>query len=157
MRECAYPTCNELIPIDRRYCDRHKSYEEQRTRDSNKIYNKHHRDKKRNAFYQSTRWEQVRNAVVNRDCYTCQVCGNAIDDRKIVDHIVPLRIDGSKSLDTSNLWTLCSRCHNRKTMLENQILHSNNGINKIKHLTKARWIEYIKEFDQTPKRSRING
>lgn len=146
VHECAYRTCNELIPTDKRYCDRHKQYEQEQVKDRNKRYNKMYRDKQRNAFYQSKQWQRVRNYVINRDCYTCQVCGSAVTDRKIVDHIIPLRVDKTRALDTSNLWSLCDRCHNRKTIKEEQILHSANGLNKLKHISKERWKIYIQEF-----------
>lgn len=148
VRECSYPTCNELIATDKRYCSKHTQYEEKRTRERNKTYNERFRNRERNSFYQSKQWQRVRNYVINRDCYICQCCGSAVSDKKIVDHITPLRVDKSKALNTSNLWSLCDRCHNRKTTLEEQILHSLNGMNKIKHLSKDRWIKYIKEFDK---------
>lgn len=148
MRECNYPTCHELIAPDKRYCDKHKEYEQSQSKQRNKRYNAMYRDKERNTFYQSKQWQKVRNYVINRDYYMCQCCGSAVNDKKIVDHIVPLRIDKTKALSTDNLWSLCDKCHNRKTILEEQILHSSNGVNKIKHLSKNRWIQYIKEFDK---------
>ncbi|KRM52350.1 HNH endonuclease [Ligilactobacillus araffinosus] len=152
-RECKKPTCNELVQFPERYCPKHKLENEQQREQERKeksykkmkLYNQHNRNKEANSFYQSKQWKQTRNYVINRDNYTCQVCGEVITDRKIIDHIIPLRIDKDKQLDESNLWTLCYRCHSIKTNIEEQIINSPNGINKIKHVSKDNWKKYIKE------------
>ena len=152
-RECSKPTCNELIQYPERYCPKHKLEQEQqreqerkeKSYQKNKLYNQHNRNKEANSFYQSKQWKQTRNYIINRDNYICQVCGEPINNRKIIDHITPRRIDKSKELDENNLWTLCYRCHKLKTDIEEQIINSPNGINKIKHISKDNWIKYIKE------------
>lgn len=155
-RECKKTTCHELIQMPEWYCDQHKleaaeKREErqlERSKKRQRIYNQHNRDKEANSFYQSHQWKRTRNYVINRDNYMCQVCGEPVNDRKIIDHIVPRRIDKNLELNTDNLWTLCYQCHRVKTLKEEQIINSPNGINKIKHLSKDRWIKYIKEFDK---------
>lgn len=150
-RECSKPTCTELIQYPNKYCVKHKlENEQQREKERKeksyqkmKLYNQHNRE--RNDFYQSKQWKQTRNYIINRDNYICQVCGEVITDRKIIDHIIPLRCNVDKQLDENNLWTLCYRCHKLKTNLEEQIINSPNGINKIKHISKDNWIKYIKE------------
>lgn len=150
-RECSKPTCNELVQYPERYCPKHKLEQEQQREQERKeksykkmkLYNQHNRE--RNDFYQSKQWKQTRNYIINRDNYTCQVCGEVITDRKIIDHIIPLRINVDTQLDENNLWTLCYRCHSIKTNIEEQIINSPNGINKIKHISKDNWIKYIKE------------
>lgn len=136
-----------------KYCDKHRAeIEEQRIEDNKakqqqryKLYNQHNRDKQANAFYQSKEWKATRNYVINRDNYMCCVCGEPLSNTKIIDHITPLRIDSSKRLDTSNLWCLCYSCHNIKTAIEEQIINSPNGKNKIKHISRDRYKKYIEE------------
>ena len=38
----------------------------------------------------------------------------------LVDHIVPIREDWSKRLDSTNLQSLCYRCHREKTRKDHQ-------------------------------------
>lgn len=155
-RECTKPTCHELVQYPSKWCDKHQieinnkraEYRAEQSSKRQALYNRHNRSKEANSFYHTKQWQQTRNYVINRDHYICQVCGEPVNDRKIIDHIVPRRIDKSLELNTDNLWTLCYRCHRIKTLKEEQIINSPNGINKIKHLSKDRWIKYIKEFKQ---------
>jgi len=58
-------------------------------------------------------WPGVRNKVLKRDNYTCQVCGFKGDiwgSNLEVHHIVPVH-RGGKCLDPENLITLCRECH----------------------------------------------
>lgn len=151
--ECIHPTCHELVQYPDKYCANHRQIASEKRAERiksqsfkrNKMYNQHNRDAGANAFYQSKEWRSTRNYVINRDHYTCQVCNELVENRKIIDHIIPLRIDSSFALNADNLWTLCYRCHTIKTKIEEQIINSPNGKNKIKHLTKERWIKYIRE------------
>lgn len=108
-------------------------------------YNHTTRDPEANAFYHSTQWQHIRNCVYSRNMGMCQVCGNAVTDRKIVDHIHPLKVAPNEKLDKDNLWTLCYRCHNIKTQLEESIKSQPNGDNKLKHIGKQWWVKAIKE------------
>lgn len=153
-RECSKPTCNQLVPYPEHYCPKHKLENEQKKEQErkeksykkNKLYNQHNRNKEANRFYQSKEWHSIREYVINRDNYMCQVCGEPINNRKIIDHIIPRRTCKNKQLDESNLWTLCYRCHKVKTNIEEQIINSPNGINKIKHISKDYWKKYIREI-----------
>jgi hypothetical protein len=69
--------------------------------------------------------QKLRLKVLDRDRYTCQLCGHQVGDvyddgekvRLEVDHIVPLK-QGGKTLE-ENLWTLCSRCNaGKKSLLD---------------------------------------
>lgn len=108
-------------------------------------YNATTRDPQANVFYHSTQWSHMRDYIYSRDLATCQVCGQALDDRKIVDHVHPLKISLDEKLDKDNLWTLCYRCHNLKTQLEANIKASPNGNNKLAHISKDWWQKAIKE------------
>lgn len=55
-------------------------------------------------------WEQKRAAVLERDDYTCQGCGQNGGELH-VHHICPLGAGGSNAL--SNLLTLCDGCHGK--------------------------------------------
>ena len=66
---------------------------------------------------------KLRQKVLERDRYACQLCGSKANEqngdgesvRLEVDHIVPLKQDG-KTVE-ENLWTLCSRCNAGKKSL----------------------------------------
>lgn len=55
-------------------------------------------------------WQIVRCAVLDRDNYRCKKCGRP---GREVDHIKPKKLGGTD--DLSNLQTLCSNCHTKKT------------------------------------------
>lgn len=52
------------------------------------------------------RWQAIRRRVMERDGWTCQLCGAPADE---VDHVVPWSMGGTDDLD--NLRALCRRCH----------------------------------------------
>lgn len=66
---------------------------------------------------------KLRTKILERDNYTCQLCGctnknNRSGKQKVileVDHIKPLTL-GGKTVE-KNLWTLCSRCNAGKKSL----------------------------------------
>lgn len=57
----------------------------------------------------------LREQIMKRDNYTCQICGKYMPDRVglQIDHIIPVSA-GGKSVP-SNLQVLCSRCNGRKS------------------------------------------
>ena len=68
---------------------------------------------------------KLRQKVLERDQYTCQLCGHKAnkeyaDGESVkleVDHILPLK-QGGKTVE-ENLWTLCSRCNaGKKSLLD---------------------------------------
>jgi len=58
---------------------------------------------------------KIRERILLRDRYTCQVCGRVGTDLE-VDHVVPLAIGGNNS--DSNLQVLCPSCHLVKSEAE---------------------------------------
>ena len=66
---------------------------------------------------------KLRIKILERDSYTCQLCGATKKDKHTdgakvkleVDHIKPLTLGGKTTED--NLWTLCSRCNAGKKSL----------------------------------------
>ncbi|WP_072533287.1 HNH endonuclease [Lactiplantibacillus plantarum] len=165
MKHCNWGGCNKVVPKDQSFCDKHEAMNEQRKadykaslnhqsqkdtgkqvrKDHQAYYNHVRRDPEANTFYHTKQWQNVRDYVYSRDMATCQVCGNAVADRKIVDHIHPLKVSNEERLSQDNLWTLCYRCHNIKTQLEESIKSRPNGNNKLKHITRDWWIKAIKE------------
>lgn len=164
LHRCNERGCRELIPLGWRYCTKHYT---QRVDDYHKRQEQHDNDPQYQAmverhsqhnqqqydqtvrhgdheeqtqFYHSPQWQTVRDYVYARDMATCQVCGNVVTDRKIVDHIHPLRLKPDEKLVTANLWVLCYRCHSIKTKLEQQM-----NANMLKHLSRNDWTKYIKE------------
>ena len=78
--------------------------------------------KEKSKEYNTVRWRRFRQAVLQRDKYLCQEClrkgiHTPVGDKRwdhAVDHIKEVR-DGGKFYDMSNVETLCSTCHNRKS------------------------------------------
>lgn len=54
-------------------------------------------------------------STLQRDDYTCQICG--LKDKEVmdVDHKIPKALRPDLEKDIENLWTLCANCHRRKT------------------------------------------
>lgn len=77
-------------------------------------------------FYHSLEWQAVRQQVLDRDHYLCQVCKRAgrITPATTVHHIVPVRADYSRRLDPSNLETICKACHNAEHNERGKSLHA---------------------------------
>lgn len=77
-------------------------------------------------------WRRIRLVVLHRDNYRCRHCGAA--GRLQVDHIKPLHLRGAQ-FDLNNLQSLCVRCHNQKTLLENP---------KAQVKGRREWLQYLK-------------
>lgn len=163
VHECGEPLCHQIVPVGERYCAKHKAMHEQIWRAKKddyrrsklaqaikaqqaKQYDQTERDPIAKEFYRTKSWRAIRDAVYARDGATCQVCGNVVQDRKIVDHIVPRRLcSPEQALDSSNLWTLCYKCHYRKTKLEKLISAKPNGDNILRHLDRQWWTKVLRE------------
>lgn len=156
--------CHQIVPVGERYCAKHKAMHEQEWQAKKadyrrsklamaikskqaKQYDQTERDPEATAFYHSKAWRSTRSAAFAHDGATCQVCGNVVTDRKIVDHIVPRRLLHSQqeALDSRNLWVLCYRCHFRKTKLEQLISQKPNGDTKLRHLDRQWWTKVLRE------------
>lgn len=165
LKHCNWRSCQRLIPMGADFCDEHKqadlarkqNYIKQRDKVKSTTkgrqlaashmahYNATTRDPEANTFYHSVQWQHMRDYVYSRDMGMCQVCGNAVTNRKIVDHIHPLKVAPNEKLDKDNLWTLCYRCHNIKTQLEESIKEQSNGNSKLAHISMQWWVKAIKE------------
>ncbi len=62
-------------------------------------------------------WRKTRTLALKRDKYLCQHClaAGLLTLANEVDHITPLAKQGAR-LDVTNLQSLCSSCHRKKTV-----------------------------------------
>jgi len=74
-----------------------------------------------------------REQVFKRDNWTCQECGKRWNLNG--HHIIPVRIDKKRILDTSNGVTLCEKCHEKTYMKELQ--YSTRYFSLVKNTAKA--------------------
>lgn len=81
--------------------------------------------KSNDGFYHSKEWQAVRQHVLDRDGYICQVCkrGGRITPATTVHHIKPVRVDSKMALSLENLETICKACHNAEHTERAQSLH----------------------------------
>src|SRR5574343_329713 len=71
-------------------------------------------------FTNSYQWRKVREQVLKRDNYLCQIRGPKCTlDATVVDHIVPTD-DGGPMLDPDNLRAACSWCNNWRAVKQKQ-------------------------------------
>lgn len=142
--------------MNKRYCPEHerehraqyKAKYGQNKAQHNKQYDSTKRSQSRNTLYQSKTWRKVRDLTVKRQNNTCFVCGNVWQDRKIVDHMIPLRVDSSQAnaLGRDNLNVMCYKDHAIKSKLEDIILSRDDGIDMIKAMSKDDWIKLIGKY-----------
>ena len=111
--QCTYPNCPELTYIGSR-CNKHRV-----VRDSAKDtqYRKREDRAELTKFYQSLQWRKLRQYHITRNplCTQCTKSGLTVV-ADVVDHIIEIRDDPTKRLDSENLQSLCHSCHNNKTV-----------------------------------------
>lgn len=63
--------------------------------------------------YKTARWQRLRWQVLERDMFTCGICGRveAVTSRLVADHRKPHRGVEALFWDEANLWCLCKACH----------------------------------------------
>lgn len=153
IHNCAHQLCRNKIPLNKKYCQQHISDgKSSYNKEYFKNYNANVRDQEANLFYHSSQWTKARNYVVARDLNICQLCGDTLEDRKIIDHVHPLKVSPDEKLDVDNLWCLCYRDHQIKTMIEEQTLAKPNGVNKLKHMSKdwyKKQIQRLRAHDES--------
>lgn len=109
-RPCSYPGCPRLT--EGRFCEKH-------LQETEKEYNRQ-RGSAASRGYDS-RWRKARAKFLKANplCRRCEENGK-ITKGEVVDHIIPHRGDMSLFWDQNNWQSLCTRCHNRKTRMEDQ-------------------------------------
>lgn len=108
---------------------------------------------KRNPVIARSISPQLRNEILERNGYTCQVCGAGPGDpdvtnpgRKIrlhIDHIRPISQGGTDTKD--NLRVLCSMCNQGKSNIQSPSETALNIITKLRKLGKSEQLE-VYEF-----------
>ncbi|QOR34433.1 HNH endonuclease [Clostridium sp. 'deep sea'] len=66
-------------------------------------------------IYKSKKWKKKRAQVLRRDNYLCRECrryGKSVT-ATTVHHCVPIEEDNSLKLNSHNLISLCSKCHDK--------------------------------------------
>lgn len=123
LHPCAHPGCGKDIPIDQRFCEKHKNdpLEWQRIKRRDRDRKKKPRicDTGRPRVYNTRGWKKLRAAHLRRHplCEECLKRG-IVTIATDVDHIVPHRGDPSLMWNPENLQSLCHSCHSRKTARE---------------------------------------
>lgn len=69
-----------------------------------------------NPAWKGTDSKFYRKLVLNRDDYTCRVCGFREPEIMQVDHIKSKALFPEVKFDPNNMETLCPNCHARKTV-----------------------------------------
>ena len=130
VRRCRYPNCHAYAYVPNHYCKKHikheKEYLDRRKQYHTNKYTTWHynhitryRNKTKanqNHFYHTKKWRDLRAVVLDRDYSICQYC--KANSGNIVDHVVPIEIDPTKTCDLDNLVTCCRDCHRLKTKWE---------------------------------------
>lgn len=109
LKRCNKPGCIQHIPRSQHppYCQQHRL---QQSRQYDKT-----RDKQTTSFYKSREWQRFRLMILNDRMHLCEICQqhgelNAADT---VHHVIELKDDWSKRLDSDNVQAICRACHNR--------------------------------------------
>ena len=102
MKVCNQPGCPELVDRKRTHCEAH-------TVEGHNWHTSTHKN--------PAGWKRIRRSILKRDGHTCVLCGLRATH---VDHLIPTAWGGDPT-QFSNLRALCSGCHKKKTILENQI------------------------------------
>ena len=101
---CSQAGCNRTQKES--YCDKHKRVKSSFTA----------KGSKEELFYHTTRWRKLRKYFITKNplCVICLSEGRTTP-AKVVDHVIPLRLNYELRLDSNNLQALCSKCHNNKS------------------------------------------
>lgn len=71
----------------------------------------------RHPNYNTVRWKKLRQVILARDNYQCQMCakhltgGQGTRDAAIVDHLEPAKYRPELFFDEANLRAVCKYCH----------------------------------------------
>lgn len=88
--------------------------------------------------------QEVKNKVLERDGYICQLCGKELrKEEKAVDHIIPLSVGGTNTKENGQI--VCYDCNNRKENRENKEV-INKNINELKR--RLKFLESKQVIDQ---------
>lgn len=127
------PRCHKLIDYNLKMCkeceDKQKDIESKRQKDYDKKIRYADNNVKYAKFYHSVEWIKLSEYVkmsFNGLCIMCLLEDDVINSYDVVHHIVEIKEDWDKRLDSDNLITLCHLHHNK--------LHRNYTEEKKEHL-----------------------
>lgn len=65
-------------------------------------------------WYKTAAWQRLRWSVLERDLFTCTMCGRieANTALLVADHVIPHRGDERMFWDIANIACVCAQCHN---------------------------------------------
>jgi len=111
--------CGRVMELGSALCPTCQAKSESR----HKQYNNNVRDKRSAKFYASQQWFDLRNVIMSRAGYQCEICKaqGRLTPATEVHHKIPIRVDWSKRLAPDNCIALCHRCH----MMEERKLRQN--------------------------------
>lgn len=115
-KQCNKPTCRRLIDFNNQYCTEHKP----KTQRKQQSYaERMATDRQYRLFYKSKAWQQLsfQYRLNNPICEECLLLGIA-SKANVTDHIIEIKDDWSKRLDSTNLQALCHHHHEVKTQKE---------------------------------------
>jgi 5-methylcytosine-specific restriction enzyme A len=104
--KCPHLGCNEIIPLNQQYCEKHKAAYDNEIR--------HGADKQFNDFYHSSEWIKTQGLVMMKYhglCVYSYVVEHKVAQADAAHHIIELREDWSKRLSMSNLIPLSATVH----------------------------------------------
>jgi len=118
---CRYPGCPELVDekVARGFCVGHMREARAFRGMRNRRRNFSDEDRKRDNWYSSKAWRSLRRSHISRSplCVDC-ISRGILRTADVVDHIIERKDDDRRRLDSSNLQSLCHKCHNTKTVEE---------------------------------------
>jgi len=98
-RICAHPGCGRIIAATIRRCPQHAAAHQQA-----------HAQRPVNLIYRDPRWRTTRRLVLERDDYTCQLCGNPATT---ADHHPTPALQCADPYDPDTCRALCASCSGR--------------------------------------------
>ena len=104
--------CGERIEMGKAMCAECQEKQQNVDRERYRQYKDHRKDQEEQRIYKTKRWEKLRERVMYRDHYLCQLClyNEEIQMADTVHHIEPIK-DGGKVYEKKNLIALCDHCH----------------------------------------------
>lgn len=139
--------CGKVIDYNKRYCDDCRDKYRQEKTERNRYYDKHIRDKREVAFYNSPEWIKTREYILNKykglDLYAFFISKEEeIVYADPVHHIIELKEDWNRRLDLDNLIPLNDSNHK---MIHSMYKKDKEGTQRLLFKLIERW---NKEYGQ---------
>lgn len=136
--------CGKKILIENKFCNVCKAKEDKYARERYKTYAKKRIDKKEQSFYNSERWENKRDFILDKynhiDIYAFYNTG-IITLADTVHHIIEIKEDWEKRLDNFNLF--CCNKENHKKIHDLYLTNKEECRKMLLEMNE----KYRKEFD----------